>query len=117
MHFPSLGQPSTSPTPQAGLIISVLPRALGPESIRQSSLLHLYYRSSLVDFAAVWTPQTAPPHPEDEPQCDIAHQKSHDAEDGSVRVDDEDEVVNVDHSLGVPRAGTKVLWRSMWIEV
>jgi hypothetical protein len=65
----------------------------------------------------VRTTEATPPHPVDESQCDVAHQKDNDAENGSVRVDDEDEVVNVDQLSGVPEASPSLLWRAVWIEL
>lgn len=67
-------------------------------------------------FAAMWTAQTTPPHSVHEPQSDVTDNENTDAENGGVTVYDEQEVVDVDHSLGVPRASASELWIAVWTE-
>src|SRR5437660_8761122 len=67
-----------------------------------------------VDFATVRAAQAVPPHSVDKPQRDVAHEKDDDSENRGVSVDDENEIVEVDHLLGVPRAGMRLLWISVW---
>ncbi len=71
---------------------------------------------SPVSLTTVRTSQAAPPHSVDKSQGDIAHEKDEDSEDCGVSIDDENEVVNVDHMLGVPRGVASLLWRGVWIE-
>ena len=68
-----------------------------------------------VDFAAVWTANAATPHSVNQSQCDVAHQKYDYSENRRIRVDDENEIVEVNHMLGVPRAGVRMLWIAVWI--
>src|SRR2546426_2358037 len=68
-----------------------------------------------VDFAAVWAAQATPPHSVNQPQRDVAHEKDDDSENCGIGVDDENEIVKVDHLLGVPRAGVRMLWIAVWI--
>jgi len=68
-----------------------------------------------VDFATMWTAYASPPHSVNKPQRDVAHQKYDYSEDCCIRVDDENEIVEVDHLLGVPRAGVRMLWIAVWI--
>lgn len=52
----------------------------------------------------MWTAKTSSPHSVHESERDVGHQEYDDGEDGGVGVYDEDEVVYVDHLLGVPQA-------------
>ena len=81
---------------------------LGPEGVRQRFLRDMCYWSGFVDFATVWAAQAALPHSVDESESNVAHQEHYGAKDCGVCIDYEDEVVNVDHFLGVPRAGMSV---------
>src|SRR5881396_3455035 len=112
LPYPSSRQASSAYRASAAHRRAIFSCHSGPESIRESPLLYLYHRSGLVGFAAMRTAQAAPPHPVDESQGDIAHQK-----DNGVSVDDEDEVVEVDHLSGVPRASPSLLWRAVWREL
>src|SRR5437660_10640946 len=67
-----------------------------------------------VDFATVRAAQAVPPHSVDKPQRDVAHEKDDDSENRGVSVDDENEIVEVDHLLGLPRAGMRMPWISVW---
>ena len=64
---------------------------------------------------AMRTLQTRSPHPEDEAQSDEGHSKDGASEDDSVRVDDEDEVVDVDH-LDRIQDIMFYAWRVTWRE-
>jgi hypothetical protein len=66
----------------------------------------------LVGLAAMWTSQTPPPHSVDQSECYVAHQENGERDNGGVAIDDEDEVVYIDHLLGVPRACVSVLRRA-----
>lgn len=68
-----------------------------------------------IDFSTVWTSYAAPPHSVDQPQGDITHEKDNDPENCGVCVYDENEIVEVDHWLSVPRAGVRMLWIAVWI--
>jgi len=68
-----------------------------------------------VDFAAMRTPYASPPHSVNKPQCDVTHQKYDYSVNCRIRVDDENEIVEIDQLLGVPRAGVRMLWIAMWI--
>ena len=67
-------------------------------------------------LAAVRASNTLPPHSIDEPQGDVAYEENSYGEDCVIAVDDKEEVVNVDHLLGVPRAELSLLWIAMWTE-
>ena len=62
----------------------------------------MHYRLRPVRFAAMWTPQTTPPHSVHEPQCDVADNEHANTEYGVVTVYDEEKVVYVDHLLRRP---------------
>lgn len=62
----------------------------------------------------MWTAKASSPHSVDKSERDVGHQEYDDGEDGSVRVYDEDEVVYIDHLLGVPWAGVVRLWTVVW---
>ncbi len=68
-----------------------------------------------VDLATMWTAYASPPHSVNKPQRDVAHQKYDYSENCCIRVDDENEIVEVDHLSGVPRAGVRMLWIAVWI--
>jgi hypothetical protein len=55
------------------------------------------YWRGLVGFTTVWATQATPPHSIDKTERDVTHQENHSSENRSIAVDDEDEVVNVDH--------------------
>jgi len=64
---------------------------------------------------AMRTFQARPPHPVDEAQGDEGHSKDGASENDRVRVDDEDEVVDVDH-LDRTRDIVFDVWRVTWGE-
>ena len=90
---------------------------LGPECVWQRFLWDVSYWSGFVDLAAVWAAQAALPHSVDESESNVAHQEHHSSEDCSVCIYYENEVVNVNHLLGVHRAGMTVKWRGVWTEI
>ncbi len=63
--------------------------------------------------AAMGASEARPPHPVDETQSDESHPKDDASEDYRVRVDDEDEIVNVDH-LDRPANIVFDVWRVTW---
>jgi hypothetical protein len=68
-----------------------------------------------VDLAAMGTAYASPPHSVNKPQRDVTHQKYDYSENRCIRVDDENEIVEVNQLLGVPRAGVRMLWIAVWI--
>jgi hypothetical protein len=89
--------------------------ASSPQSAGERFLWDVSYMLGRVDFAAVWTAQAAPPHSVNQPQRDVAHEKDDNSEHCCIGVDDENEIVKVDHLLGVPRASARLLWIAVWI--
>lgn len=77
-------------------------RCLCPEGVWESLLAYMSDRLCVVDFSAVGASEAAPPHPVDEPQRQVGYEEDDDAVDGRVRVDDEDEIVYVNHLVKRP---------------
>ena len=45
----------------------------------------------------MWAAQATPPHSVNEAESDVAHQENHSSKNRRIGIDDEDEVVKVDH--------------------
>jgi hypothetical protein len=63
------------------------------------------------------TSQTPPPHSVYKSQSDVAHQEHGEGNDCGVAVYYEDEIVYVDHLLGVPRACVILLRRVQFTDI
>ena len=109
------GQRRPFDTPRSGAAVGLSFHASSPQSVGERFLRYVSYVFGRVDFAAMWTAYASPPHSVNKPQCDVAHQKYDHSENCCIRVDDENEIVEVDHILGVPRAGVRMLWIAVWI--
>src|SRR5207302_8103629 len=88
--------------------------ASGPKCVWQRFLRNMRDMLGRVDFATVRAAQAAPPQSVNQPKRDVAHEKDDDSEKRGVGVDNENEIGVVDHLLGVPRAGMRMLWISVW---